>query len=109
MRALSRSSSIFSLEANSPQAWAAAVPILAAQLFLGLVPDAPRGRCFLSPWLPPWLPRLELRGIAIGPGHLDVAVVRRGGETAIERADGEGVEVVEGRVEAPLWGEPPRP
>jgi glycogen debranching enzyme len=30
-------------ETYSPQAWAAAAPILAAHLFLGIVPDAPRG------------------------------------------------------------------
>ena len=42
-------------QANAPQAWAAAVPLLATQLFLGLVPDVPRGRCFLDPCLPEWL------------------------------------------------------
>jgi glycogen debranching enzyme len=52
-------------QANIPQAWAAASPILAAQLFLGILPDAPHQRCFVSPWLPEWLPRLELRGITI--------------------------------------------
>jgi glycogen debranching enzyme len=57
-------------QANIPQAWAAAAPILAAQLFLGILPDAPHGRCFISPWLPDWLPRLEVQGIAIGQGSL---------------------------------------
>ena len=47
-------------QANIPQAWAAAAPILATQLFLGLLPDAPHGRCFVAPWLPEWLPRLEV-------------------------------------------------
>jgi glycogen debranching enzyme len=95
-------------EANIPQAWAAAVPMLVAQLLLGLVPDAPRGRCFVSPWLPEWLPRLELRGIAIGQGSLDITLVRRGSETVIEQLHGANIDVVRGRVEAPLWGEPPR-
>jgi glycogen debranching enzyme len=94
-------------EANSPQAWAAAAPVLAAQLFLGLVPDAPHGQCYLSPWLPEWLPRLEMRGIVIGDGRLDVTVARQGAETAIERLAGEGIEVVQGTAEAPLWGAPP--
>src|SRR5205823_5065523 len=49
--------------ANSPQAWAAAAPVLAVQLFLGLVPDVPRGKIYLSPWLPAWLPSLEVLGI----------------------------------------------
>ena len=39
----------------TPQAWSAATPVLAAQLFLGLVPDAPSNRCFLDPWVPDWL------------------------------------------------------
>ena len=35
-------------EANIPQAWAAAAAPLAAQLFLGIVPDASRTRCYLD-------------------------------------------------------------
>jgi hypothetical protein len=93
-------------EANSPQAWAAAVPVLAAQLFLGLVPDAPNGRCYVAPWLPPWLPKLELRGIAVGAGTLDVTVIRRGDETVVDQLNGKDVEVVQQNVEAPLWGDP---
>ncbi len=94
-------------EANIPQAWAAAAPILAAQLFLGLLPDAPHGRCFVSPWLLEWLPRLELRGIALGEGSLDITVARRGTETVIEQLEKKEIEVIEGTVEAPLWGMPP--
>jgi glycogen debranching enzyme len=95
------------VKANSPQAWAAATSILVAQLFLGLVPDAPRRRCFVSPWLPEWLPRLEMRDIAIGEGTLDIIVTRHGTETVIEQLDGKHIEVIQGRVEAPLWGLPP--
>ena len=94
-------------EANSPQAWAAAVPILAAQLFLGLVPDAPRGRCFISPWLPRWLPHLELQGIVIGEGTLGITISRRGTETVIDQMNVKDIEVVHDQVEAPLWGVPP--
>jgi glycogen debranching enzyme len=95
-------------EANSPQAWAAAAPILAAQLFLGIVPDASRGRCFLSPWLPSWLPRLELRGIEIGDSHVDVTIAGHGHRTTIEHLDAGKLDVVEAPVEAPLWGRPPQ-
>src|SRR5207237_10471364 len=94
-------------QATSPQAWSAAAPILAAQRFLRLLPDAPHGRCFVSPWLPEWLPRLELRGIAIGRGSLDITVVRHGTETVIEQLERKEIEVIEGKVEAPLWGKPP--
>lgn len=95
-------------EANSPQAWAAAVPMLATQLFLGLIPDAPRGRCYLSPHLPAWLPQLDVRGIAIGHGTVDVALVRRGSDTVIDVINAKDVEVIEGAIDAPLWGTPPR-
>ncbi len=83
--------------------------MLLAQLFLGLVPDAPRGRCYLSPWLPDWLPRLELRGIKVGRGTVAVRATRTRGETAIEEVRGDGIEVVGGWVEAPLRGAPPGP
>lgn len=86
--------------ANAPQAWAAAVPVQAVHLLLGIVPDAPRGRCSLAPWLPHWLPGLEVRGIRIGGGTLDVWL--RQGEVA--RVEANGVEVEVGEVEAPLWG-----
>lgn len=90
-------------EANSPQAWAAAVPILATQLFLGLVPDAPRGRCYLSPYLPTRLPRLEVHGVRIGKGSLDIVVSRRNHQTVIDQLNTKELEVVQGLVEVPLW------
>jgi glycogen debranching enzyme len=91
-------------QANIPQAWAAAVPLLAAQLFLGLVPDAPRGRCFVSPCLPAWLPRLELRGIKVGQGTLDITVGRHGDDTVVETVDAKALEVIHAQVDAPLDG-----
>ncbi|HEU5382526.1 MAG TPA: glycogen debranching N-terminal domain-containing protein [Ktedonobacteraceae bacterium] len=91
-------------QANIPQAWAAAAPIMAAHLFLGLVPDAPHGRCFISPWLPEWLPRLEVRGVAIGDGSLEIVIVRRDTETVIEHLESQKIDVMEATVEAPLWG-----
>jgi glycogen debranching enzyme len=94
-------------EANSPQAWAAAVPILITQLFLGLVPDAPRRRCFLSPHLPEWLPRLELHGMTIGRGSLDITISRRGTDTVVDHIIAKDVDVVYQQVDAPLYGHPP--
>lgn len=96
--------------ANSPQAWAAAAPILAVQLILGLVPDAPRGRCWCAPDLPSWLPALEVTGLAVGNGTLDIRVVRAaGGQTRIDHLDAKNLQVVQGAVEASLWGGPPPP
>ncbi len=94
-------------KANSPQAWAAAAPILAAHLFLGLVPDAPRGRCFIAPHLPDWLPRLAAHNIAIGSGRLDVAIVRSGMATEIEQMNATSIDVIRDMPEAPLWGAAP--
>jgi glycogen debranching enzyme len=94
-------------KANIPQAWAAAVPLLAGQVFLGLMPDAPKGICSLSPWLPEWLPVLELRGIEVGNGRLSVRVAKHGSETRIEEATHPGLKIVEGAPPAALWG--PRP
>jgi glycogen debranching enzyme len=93
-------------QANVPQAWAAAVPILAAQLFAGLVPDAPRGRCYLSPRLPEWLPALVLDGIEIGGGRLSLELERVGDETRVRRAEHARLEIVVERPMAPLWGAP---
>jgi glycogen debranching enzyme len=81
-------------QANIPQAWAAAVPLLATELFLGLVPDAPHGRCFISPWLPEWLPTLDIRGLRIGRGRMDLSLVRVGQETFVEQIDSQEVEVI---------------
>lgn len=86
--------------ANAPQAWAAAVPVLAVHLLLGLVPDAPRGRCTLSPWLPDWLPGIDVRGVRVGAGTLDVRLRR--GEP--ERIEAHGVDVAVAEVEGALWG-----
>lgn len=92
-------------QANIPQAWAAAVPLFAAQLFLGLVPDAPHRRCFVTPWLPEWLPRLQLQGIRIGEGVLDIAIARNAaGQTVVEKQHGADMEIVRGPVSAPLMG-----
>ena len=92
--------------ANVPQAWAAAAPVLVAQIFLGLVPDAPRQRCFLTPWLPDWLPRLEVNGIAIGNGTLDIVISRTADGMEVEVTNANEVEVIFEPVGAPLWGTP---
>jgi glycogen debranching enzyme len=91
-------------EANIPQAWAAAAAPLAAQLFLGIVPDAPRTSCYLNPWLPDWLPRLEIDRISIGGREMRIELARDGGDTVIDDIDADGIDVVVAGAEAPLWG-----
>ncbi len=94
-------------EANAPQAWSAAVPIAIAQLLLGIVPDAPRQRCFVRPNLPEWLPCLSLSGIRVGEGTVSVRAVRRGAETILDAIDANGIEAVPDIPPSPLWGAPP--
>jgi glycogen debranching enzyme len=95
-------------EANTPQAWAAAAPVLATQILLGLVPDAPRARCFVEPWLPDWLPELEVRGIVIGSATADIKLSRQNETTTIETSNTKGFDVIRDQQPAPLWGRPGR-
>jgi glycogen debranching enzyme len=90
--------------ANIPQAWAAAATPLAVQLFLGLVPDAPGERCFLSPWLPDWLPRLEIDHVSIGRRSLRIVLERDGDTTVIKDLDPDDLDVIHAGTDAALWG-----
>ncbi len=58
----------------SPQAWAAAAPLLWIRSLLRLDPWASAGRVWLQPELPPWMERLRVEGIAIAGQRLDVVV-----------------------------------
>ena len=90
--------------ANIPQAWAAASPPLVAQLFLGLLPDAPRNRCFLSPHLPDWLPELSVANIPIGHSSLSVSIKSKDGQTVVEHLESGDLEVILGSDMAPNLG-----
>src|SRR5208337_1821685 len=48
------------LGANVPQAWAAGSAFALLQAILGITLDAPRGRIFVDPALPAWLPDITL-------------------------------------------------
>jgi glycogen debranching enzyme len=91
-------------QANVPQAWAAAAAPLAVQLFLGLVPDAPHGRCSVKPRLPDWLPRLEINRLMVGDHSLRILLTRDGEATVIEDIDASGIQIVDARTSAALWG-----
>ncbi len=58
----------------SPQAWAAAAPLLMVRSMLGLMPDVPAGLVRLRPRLPGGISRLELRDVPIGGGHVTISV-----------------------------------
>ena len=65
-------------QANVPQAWAAGSVFHLLQAILGLRGDAPRGRLYVDPELPRWLPEITLNGLAIGEARVDLRFWRDG-------------------------------
>jgi glycogen debranching enzyme len=65
----------------SPQAWAAASPLLLVRAMLGIEPDVPGGTLRLRPRLPETIGRLHLVDVPLGSGFADI------------RVDTDGVEV----------------
>jgi glycogen debranching enzyme len=70
--------------ANVPQAWAAGSAFMLTQALLGFLPDAPRNKLYLDPWLPQWLPDLTVHDLRLGRHKLDIRFWRDGEETAFE-------------------------
>jgi glycogen debranching enzyme len=71
--------------ANSPQAWSATAPLQMMHALLGVEPDANAQRLYLDPWLPSWLPHLDLLGLRVGKATVDVRFRRQeSGDTAFE-------------------------
>jgi glycogen debranching enzyme len=60
------------LGANVPQAWAAGSAFALLQALLGICPDAPRGRLYVDPALPHWLPDISLQDLRLGKRHFDI-------------------------------------
>jgi glycogen debranching enzyme len=75
--------------ANVPQAWAAGSVFMLTQALLGFLPDAPRGKLYVDPLLPKWLPDLTIRDLRIGANKLDLRFWREGDETAFEVTKGD--------------------
>lgn len=67
----------------SPQAWAAAAPLLLLRTMLRLEPDVRNARVHLAPAVPEWVGHLSVERVPLAGGHLSVEA--RGGEvTALE-------------------------
>ncbi len=64
--------------ANIPQAWATGSIFHMVQTILGLRADAPRGRLYVRPTLPEWLPSIELHRLHVGPCSLVLRFWREG-------------------------------
>jgi glycogen debranching enzyme len=76
--------------ANVPQAWAAGSIFHLLQAILGIQADAPKGRLYLDPVLPRWLPDLTLRGLTVGGAKLDLRFWREAEQTRWEVTAQEG-------------------
>ncbi len=74
------------LQANVPQAWAAAAIFQLVQAMLGLQADAPKGCLYLDPYLPDWLPDIRLRNVEVGHARVDLKCWRESNETRWDAA-----------------------
>jgi glycogen debranching enzyme len=81
----------------SPQAWAAASPLLCLRVLLHLDPWVPYGKTWLAPSLPPGIERLQVAGIPLAGSRVTV------------RIEGDDVEVEGMAPEIELITEPRRP
>ncbi|RUS93471.1 amylo-alpha-1,6-glucosidase [Dulcicalothrix desertica PCC 7102] len=81
------------LEANVPQAWAAASVFQILQAMLGLRASAPNHCLYIDPYLPDCLPELTLRRVEVGNASVDLRFWRDGDSTKWDAT------VVEGNVE----------
>ncbi|HEX5236244.1 MAG TPA: glycogen debranching N-terminal domain-containing protein [Silvibacterium sp.] len=80
----------------SPQAWAAGAPFLLLTGLLGLRPAAERGELLIvDPHLPPFLTRLRLDNLRVGPARLSLEFTRDGERTQCNVVDvrGKGIKV----------------
>ena len=72
------------LGANVPQAWAAGTPFMLLQAMLGLQQDAPRGKLYVDPALPDWLPDIILTDLRLGHRRFDIRFWRDGKDTVFK-------------------------
>jgi glycogen debranching enzyme len=70
--------------ANVPQAWAAGTPFVLLQTMLGIRPHAPRGKLYVDPALPDWMPDVTLLDLRLGGRTMDLRFWRDGNETKFE-------------------------
>jgi glycogen debranching enzyme len=78
--------------ACSPQAWAAAAPLLFLRALLGIVPDAPNNELWIvRPQLPEWLRVVSVDNLHVGPNVVDLRYEREGDHTLtdVARIDGD--------------------
>ena len=76
------------LGANVPQAWAAGTPFMLLQAMLGLQQDAPRGKLYVDPALPDWLPDVTLTDLRLGRERFNIRFWRDGKDTVFKMLAG---------------------
>ena len=76
------------LGANVPQAWAAGTPFMLLQAMLGLQQDAPRGKLYVDPALPDWLPDVTLTDLRLGRRAVRYPLLARRQGHGIQGAQG---------------------
>jgi hypothetical protein len=94
------------LGANVPQAWAAGSVFALLQAILGIRPDAPRGRIFIDPALPTWLPDITLFDLRLGRRSFDIRFWREDETTRFEVLRG-NAQLVERQPFDPIVGSIP--
>jgi hypothetical protein len=77
------------LGSNIPQAWAAGSVFALMQAMLGFRPDAPRGKLYVDPLSPRWLPDLTALDLRVGKDLFDIRFWRDGEETQFEVLHGD--------------------
>jgi glycogen debranching enzyme len=82
------------LGANVPQAWAAGSVFTLLRAMLGFMPDASRGKLYVDPELPAWLPDLTVLDLRLDRHKFDIRFWREGEQTRFEvlRGDPKAVE-----------------
>ncbi len=71
-----------------PQAWAAGSFPLITQAILGFCPDGPGNRLYIvRPVMPEWLENVQVEGLRVGRGEVDLYYERRGGRTRVHVLD----------------------
>jgi glycogen debranching enzyme len=70
--------------ANVPQAWAAGSSFMLTQALLGFLPDAPRNKLYVDPWLPKWLPDLTVHDVRVGKHKIAIRFWREDEQTTFE-------------------------
>lgn len=77
--------------ACSPQAWAAAAPLPCLQACLGLEIDGRESQIrFRSPWLPPFLEKVQIDALRVGNGRVDLAITRYANDVSVALLDRTG-------------------